>query len=248
MATNNEILNKLIATGKAQFGTYVNTGGLMVLKIPANKGVIITQMTLKAFADLPAGVTFQSMTAVPNFAWHQLRVINAKGINIFHARHELRAQLESSGSGVTVLLPFGQTQWDVFLNYENEVIFELSHAGNNIRSVLATMNTLPGLLDQTNNPNVPYGYGKTGVAGSLPALEYLTQPAEAWQVRPFNEFTQPNILSGQSSTQFQWGITTPHALNPPQPLINYGTLTHPILEVQYILYNKSPDWTFSSPV
>jgi hypothetical protein len=241
---NKNVLNDLIATGQASYGTYVGTGGLIVLKVPDNNGIVITGITLHAFADLAAGQTFDSLANVVNATWHQLRVIGETGINAFQARHEIR---EYNVGGTAFYLPQGLTRWDVFLNHKSNVIIDLIRCAPYLGAAIIVNGTLPATIARPSNPNVPGGYGKTGAAGSLSSLELLTV-AGTWQYRPYNTFTRSNPAGIDSKTQLVLPTNATTQLKAPQQAIAYGSLTMPIIEVDYILYNKTPDMTYSPPV
>jgi len=230
-------LSELLASGQAQYGEYVGTGGLMVIPIPKGKGMVITQIKLKAFADIPAPSDFREGSNWDSrFAWHQLRVIGKKGTAMYKARHDLR---NVTRLGSSYLLPIGEHNWDCFLNHEENVVLELTHA-----PLVSSYTTILDRLPSKNiyNPNPPSGYGHAPTG--LVSTQYLRHIPEGFEVRPYNTYSPPLAGVPISFTQSEWSIKSTTQLNAPQPTIVFGEYTIPEVRIQFIWYNKQINATF----
>lgn len=241
-----EQLQKLIAKGDAQFGTFCSGAGVMLLEVPDKKGIIITHMRLHAFADMPNNVEFTNVQTVVARTWHQLRVIGQKGTNTFHTRHKL-VQVQETVEGVTTtyVLPEGWTDWDVFLNHEGNVVFELSHYPGFSSFTAANM---PVAVKIPLLPQPPSGYGIQGQTDPSPSIPTVAtmRRAGVFEVKMFGRATTAAETSN-STTIMQWPITSLSNLATPQFSLTFGQKTIPLLEVQYILYNKNPNETYPPP-
>lgn len=243
---NNQVINKLIAENKGDYGKTVLSGALTILPIPDNKGAVITEIRVKAFTDLPNGRNFDSLSDVIANSWHQLRVISSKGISVFSIRHKLISGKNAVGRDI--YLPSGETIYHPFINCEKNVFFELSSFSKLAGSLTQTSAQVPNTSTPVYNPP-PRGYGKVSQVGAVAVNETLRVNAgNIWEERAFNKFTPENVANNVSFTKFQWPINGDTQLNPPQPTIEFGCLTIPIIEVEYMLCNKDQNAFFGNPI
>jgi len=242
-------ISRLLATGQAQSSVYTTITPNSILTLPkSGKGIIIHKITVKAFADLPAGALFSSFPDVDFHAWHQLRIINAKGTQVFNFKWDLNHN-EDNLTGETVLLPSGELTREIWFNSETDVILEWSGI-KNLR--VAWNNTIGAMPDiaQLNYNAPPFGFGKTNQPGNVATVsrvsDVISPIPNAFEFRAFGETLPPLIPN--SKTNFEWPLTTQTALNPGQPNIAYGQFTMPNLQVDYIIYNKAPTANFAPPL
>ncbi len=240
-----QLLQKLIGLNEAQVGYWSSGAGLMLLEVPNGKAVVITRIMIHAFADLPADTDFTDTETVAQYTWHQLRVIGDKGISAFHARHDLR-QVPAADQG-TAIIPVGITTIDTFINQADNILFELTHF-----SPGTSMNISVGLLPTTvkfptNVPVPPAGYGRQQVAGSINTVSSLRAGVNDYEIKMFGS-SQVGALTRNSNTSLQWPVNANTALNAPQFAIEYGYLTQPIIQVEYVIVNKNTSAKFSGSV
>jgi len=248
---SNFFIDKILASGKARIGYYTASGGQMLLEAPDGNALIITKMRLSAFADLPSGEDFTTIDdRLGRFTWHQLRVNGTMGISVFHARHKLNIVASAGG---TFSIPDGSTTWDkLYIPSDGNILFDLSHAPS-IDDYAVNIGPLPEAVKKPTPIQPPTGYGQEGYPVFRQTVDLLTWSNASplsWEHRPFGTYTTPSVARN-SSSKFIWSINDTTELNPPLvgvSAIPYGELTIPLLEVEYIAFNKSPDWNFPGAI
>jgi hypothetical protein len=234
MFFSNEFINGLLAKGQASAGVFNLMSGLAVLKVPDGKAAIIIGYKFHAFADLPEGLDFANAIDVRQYSWHQMRFIGSKGINTMHFRSDV-IELNTN-SGTRYYAPTGITQSECFFTSDTDIIIEISGNGRRVNNWVITPNQLPNEVPPLYR-EPPFGYGKKGPA-SIDQIEYLRELGPSpWDYRPFNSYTPPGAVA-QSFTSFQWPLNSNYALNPPQFNLPFGSLSCPLVEINFVVVNK----------
>ena len=246
---NSEIA-RLIATGQAQPAIYTGVSANNIIKVPRSaKGIIIYSIKLRAFCDLAAGKLFNDYRNVESRLWHQLRVISEKGTQVFNAKWDIMTAVIP---GAQILyLPIGEKNINIWFNSEKDIILELSGIGA-LQKVMTTTTAALASPSQQNYPSPPFGYGKNGTPGAVATVETIRQTTGAvgnqFEVRSFNDYTPKNIPSDNSFNSMEWPTYALTNLNPPSFNIDFGHLTLPSIEVQYLVYNKQATANFAPPL
>lgn len=233
-------LMALIDKNEAVVKTFTGTGGVFIIDNDDKTAIIITHIKVHAFADLPVGMTFDATQVAlnnQNFN-HMLQVNGQKNADSFMIRHKVK-NIQDPATGVSYVVPDGDTDFDVFLKHTGPVVFQLVHAP------LAT--AWSQVYNQVN-PKYPvppplYGYGTAPTGFSV--LSNFTIPIRSFGVKPPGKLAAdnpPGLANNGVSMRYPFLAQT--VLNQPSLAIDFAQYTIPLVDITYVQVNKQVDSTF----